>query len=188
MIDDTGYCCWCHVTIAKVRNNNNVIIALWTLHDKLYGIVWNLPLSYLFDYLNCEFWKFLAAELTIFAPNTHIWHHFEYQFSFALFTFCHHKCQGWAAGRLSLHDRIHMTSLGWNEVTYCALLNLDYWVFLIVHSQVTKLWLSCCLVLHQLMARPGSGTAAFSWPDPHIVFPRWCEWDGCWETSTHQFS
>ena len=96
--------------------------------------------------------------------------------------------QGWAAGRLSLHDRIHMTSLGWNEVTYCALLNLNYWVFLIVHSQVMKLWLSCCLVLLSIYGRPGSGTVAFSWPNSHIVFPRWCEWDGCWETSTHQFS
>ena len=35
-------------------------------------------------------------------------------------------------------------------------------------GQVTKLGLSCYLVWHQLIAKPGDKTATVSWPDPYV--------------------
>ena len=35
-------------------------------------------------------------------------------------------------------------------------------------GQVTKLWLSCYLVLLYLIAKPGNKTATVSWPQPYI--------------------
>ena len=53
----------------------------------------------------------------------------------------------------------------------CSKWHISLWTYIDI-GQVTKLWLSCYLVLlsiYQLIAKPGNKTASVSWPDPYTI-------------------